>query len=296
MGSSSSNCNNFLGEPFAQPGGNNEPLRMVANDFSSQLDGESWLEVSRKGRRLETQKVGSLHGEKSLYSTFITSAFQGVIRSMVRMRGVKDSVTFEPFNCIQLEVAYPKIRNIIDALHRFFSPEQLSGLKKYSDSDRKEGEKTIFFESLPQVLVFSLKRFVYDTGTSAVQKLNKQIGYPMSLTIPKHFMAPKPRHTIQLPLNEKFRADENVNRETANMYDLDASANILDYSLYGVCLHRGSHADSGHYVSYTKSLDGNWLEFDDETVIKVKPKQVLNDSDAYLLFYSRNSSLITPLK
>ena len=64
------------------------------------------------------------------------------------------------------------------------------------------------------------------------------------------------------------------------------------YELVGVLTHKGRSADSGHYVSWTKSpTDGQWVQFDDDQMILRKDEEVLALSGggdwhmAYLLLY-----------
>lgn len=47
------------------------------------------------------------------------------------------------------------------------------------------------------------------------------------------------------------------------------------YQLYGVLVHEGGKADSGHYYVYL-NIDGKWFKFNDEIVLKVHEKQVFD--------------------
>ena len=55
------------------------------------------------------------------------------------------------------------------------------------------------------------------------------------------------------------------------------------YQLYAIIVHEGT-IDQGHYLSYCKS-DGEWYEYNDDLVIPVATEQVINNKNAYLLFY-----------
>ncbi|CAK0784473.1 hypothetical protein CVIRNUC_007677 [Coccomyxa viridis] len=63
------------------------------------------------------------------------------------------------------------------------------------------------------------------------------------------------------------------------------------YELVAVLTHKGRSADSGHYVSWAKQDDGQWMQFDDEEMIPRKGDEVLALSGggdwhmAYLLLY-----------
>ncbi|PSC76595.1 ubiquitin carboxyl-terminal hydrolase 6 [Micractinium conductrix] len=63
------------------------------------------------------------------------------------------------------------------------------------------------------------------------------------------------------------------------------------YELIGVLTHKGRSADSGHYVSWVKQKDGQWIQFDDDQMIPRKEEEVLTlcgGGDwhmAYMLLY-----------
>jgi ubiquitin carboxyl-terminal hydrolase 14 len=63
------------------------------------------------------------------------------------------------------------------------------------------------------------------------------------------------------------------------------------YELIGVLTHKGRSLDSGHYVSWVKQPDGQWVQFDDDNMILRKEEEVLTLSGggdwhmAYMLLY-----------
>jgi len=66
--------------------------------------------------------------------------------------------------------------------------------------------------------------------------------------------------------------------------------------LKGVLTHKGRSADSGHYVSWIKQDDGQWVEFDDEYLNLAREEDILQLSGggdwhmAYLLLYKAETS------
>jgi len=81
--------------------------------------------------------------------------------------------------------------------------------------------------------------------------------------------------------------------------DVDANCTAL-YELCGIVTHKGSTADSGHYIGWTRKDEpashaaaGNedWLKFDDDKVSTVPSSKISDlegggeDSVAYLLLY-----------
>ncbi|KAK9834879.1 hypothetical protein WJX81_005740 [Elliptochloris bilobata] len=63
------------------------------------------------------------------------------------------------------------------------------------------------------------------------------------------------------------------------------------YDLVAVLTHKGRSADSGHYVSWAKQDNGQWMQFDDEVMIPRKADEIVTLSGggdwhmAYLLLY-----------
>lgn len=75
------------------------------------------------------------------------------------------------------------------------------------------------------------------------RKINKHIKYPLSFNMKKHM------HTaMDNPENVAALADE-------------------VYDLYGVCVHSGWSASSGHYYSYCRNgKEGSWFECNDSFI------------------------------
>jgi ubiquitin carboxyl-terminal hydrolase 10 len=70
-----------------------------------------WLEVGPKQKQSVTRQSG-----ESL-STPITRVFGGSLRSELRVPGLKNSVTMEPYQPLQLDIGAPDVNNIIQALN-----------------------------------------------------------------------------------------------------------------------------------------------------------------------------------
>merc|ERR1712167_549984 len=65
----------------------------------------------------------------------------------------------------------------------------------------------------------------------------------------------------------------------------DGPQQRLMYELYGISNHMGG-LGGGHYTAYAKRQDGEWYEFDDSRVTKMKVSDCITDK-AYVLFYRR---------
>ena len=57
------------------------------------------------------------------------------------------------------------------------------------------------------------------------------------------------------------------------------------YRLFSVVEHVGEYAHRGHYVSYSMDSDDNWKYFDDMRVQSRDIDGILEDTQAYILFY-----------
>ncbi|CAE8616791.1 unnamed protein product, partial [Polarella glacialis] len=159
------------------------------------------------------------------------------------------SNTFDPFLDVSLEVH--NAATLEKALEGFTRSEKLTGKNQYLCKKCKtkgDATKRFSLHSLPAVLTFQLKRFDFSGGFRG--KLRKPVAFKPSI---------------------------DVARFTSNP-DQEAK-----YNLYGLVVHSGQSAKSGHYIAYAKH-GGQWYRFNDETVNIVGEPTVLAQ-EAYLLFY-----------
>ena len=114
--------------------------------------------------------------------------------------------------------------------------------------------KQMSIAKAPQILTLQLKRF--DMMSMFSNKLKHKIDYQQVLDI------------------SQFMSEEHKCRE-------------MRYELYGVLVHSGFNCNSGHYYSYCKNPKGKWYCFNDSYVHQSSIHQVLNQEEAYLLFYNK---------
>ncbi|CAB0001845.1 unnamed protein product [Nesidiocoris tenuis] len=70
----------------------------------------------------------------------------------------------------------------------------------------------------------------------------------------------------------------------------DCQGGITKYNLISVICHHGASGSGGHYTCYALNSDSNqWYHYDDSCVTKVS-KQTVNSSQAYVLFYLKDSA------
>ena len=206
---------------------------------------EEWLEVGRKQKAAITRSSGSVTAESP-----ITKIFGGKLRSELRVPGMKNSVTLEPYQPLQLDIGAPNVNNIIDALKGLTRSETLHGEFNSPRGPGSNATKQVTIETLPQVLILHLKRFQYD-NTGGTQKIWKKVGYPLDLEIPKEVF---PQHK---------RAG------------LLAHGALPKYRLIGVVYHHGKNASGGHYTVDVRRQDRReWIRIDDTVIRRIRSEDV----------------------
>ncbi|XP_055890236.1 ubiquitin carboxyl-terminal hydrolase 10-like isoform X2 [Biomphalaria glabrata] len=240
---------------------NNKPQMKngsVANDASvtddeQQDDSESWQKVGPKNHHVETNINDC--GE-----TPLSNIFAGLSRSCLTRESGKTSDTLDSFFTLKLDIQAENVHSVYDALLRLNSSETVLD----AEGGKVQGQRRMFFDILPPVLIMHLKLFQYSNGNG--QKIQKKIDFDVDLTIPKE--------TLSRVAKTKFLSQKS-----------------RTYKLFGVVNHHGIKMNDGHYTSdvYLPAVSG-WLRFDDSEVITINEPQVLQYSERrmpYLLFYRR---------
>ncbi|XP_034678541.1 ubiquitin carboxyl-terminal hydrolase 23-like isoform X2 [Vitis riparia] len=197
--------------------------------------------------------------EKSL----VHKIFGGLLRSQVKcMQCSYCSNKFDPFLDLSLEIF--KADSLHKALVHFTATEQLDGGERQYQCQRCKQKvkalKQLTVHKAPYVLTIHLKRFgAHDPG----QKIDKKVHFGPTMDL-KPFVSGS--------------YEEN-----------------LKYTLYGVLVHAGWSTHSGHYYCFVRTSTGMWYSLDDNRVVQVSERTVL-DQKAYMLFYVRDRKNFTPKK
>lgn len=223
-----------------------------------------WLEVGKKNRTAVTRTV-------KMTESPITRIFGGKFRSTLRVPQQKDSIIFEEWRSLRLDIQRDQVRTIKDALSYISTPQSVQVTSVTKPGVVLEAKQIVQIETLPPILVLHLKRFLYDTSAGGTAKVGKQVLFGAELEIGSDVMAPARR--IQ----------------------------TTRYKLFGALYHHGTSASGGHYtldvlhpniaMNPNKPREG-WIRIDDELVSDVTPEDVFgshvrDDRCAYLLFYRR---------
>ncbi|KAG9238417.1 hypothetical protein BJ875DRAFT_48322 [Amylocarpus encephaloides] len=206
-----------------------------------------WLEVGPRQKSAVTRSSGAI-----ITGSPITKIFGGNLRSELRVPGLKDSVTLEPYQPLQLDIGAPNVNNIIDALKGLTRSEPLHGDFKSPKGPNVTATKQVFIETVPPVLILHLKRFQYDNA-GGTQKIWKKVGYPLELEIPKEVF---PRQIRGVFLH----------------------GGLPKYRLIAVVYHHGKNASGGHYTVDVRRQDGReWIRLDDTVIRRVRSEDVAED-------------------
>lgn len=225
--------------------------------------------ISKKG------KIPSINRQSMIsQETPISNLFTGCTRSSIKLPHIKESVTVEPYLCLQLDVEH--CNDMLGALTSICKPE----IVPYNvDNFVQNAIKSLSFESLPPILCINLKTFVFSV-VGGSQKIDRFIPYPACFEFPSRL----------------------IHRELSD--DGDSTQKPV-YRLLSVIYHHGKQAGGGHYTAdvligqkqqcstrrngYENPYSQDcWMRFDDKISAEVDLRQVLQEKpnqNAYILFY-----------
>lgn len=176
----------------------------------------------------------------------------------MKTKGNKDSATIQPYLLLHLDILSEAVNTIEDALRLYCAPETVEGYRASNTS--KAGvvpaSKSIKIRTLSKIMILHLMRFTYKTqGTQGSTKVHKPVHFPLELVL-----------SSQLLVSPKKQGRK--------------------YELVATITHHGRDPSKGHYTADTRHPDGQWLRFDDASVMSVPTSKVLHDQ-AYVLFYKQ---------
>jgi ubiquitin carboxyl-terminal hydrolase 8 len=151
------------------------------------------------------------------------------------------------------------VNNLYECLDLYCKPEYLEGDNAWFNEKTNQKEnvkKQITFWNFPKILVIVLKRFSPD----GQQKLNSLLEFPIN----------------DLDLSKYVRG---------------YNAQSYKYDLYGICNHMGG-VMGGHYTSFVKNVDNQWLHYNDSNVEIVSSENIIVTPMAYCLFYRKKNNLL----
>merc|ERR1719335_829704 len=145
------------------------------NSTNKESGGDEWAQVGKSNRKVEVRSSGVQEDSP------IQRIFGGLTQTSVRSKNAQaDSVSYEPFNHLNLDISPTSVNSIVDALETFCIAETLNDGKHV---------KKIHFKVLPKVLILNLKRFIFNTETGCPQKAKKPIKFEEKLTFDRAWLA-----------------------------------------------------------------------------------------------------------
>jgi uncharacterized UBP type Zn finger protein len=167
-----------------------------------------------------------------------------------------------------LPVEINNTNDLSKALAHFVDEEILIGANAYRCSycnDLVKARKRLTIHKLSPILIINLKRSIIFDGSS--RKLSHQVNYNEVLDLSPYMTCQ------QLDSNE----------EGANKF---TSYEFL-YKLYAVITHYGDNLEGGHYCAYIRTQNDRWFLVDDAQGSHVSSSEVLNNTNAFVLFYAK---------
>lgn len=206
-------------------------------------DDDEWEHVGRGGK-----SSLKLNDTISLEESFISDIFRGEVSNIVKKKGLKSTITMEPFYCLHLDITSDSITSISDAISSFMTSERLNDFQHgMVQASRESG-----ISKLPLVLLLHLKRFAYINHK--ITKVQKYISFSPILKIQNSWLL------------------------------TDSMPKKSTYKLLSVVNHIGTSVQGGHYTCDILQSNDSWLRFDDSKVSKVSEEGVMQQN-AYFLTY-----------
>ncbi|XP_004235069.1 ubiquitin carboxyl-terminal hydrolase 26 isoform X1 [Solanum lycopersicum] len=172
--------------------------------------------------------------------TIVQDLFRGGVSHVTRCSkcGNESEASSKIEDFYELELNVKGLKSLDDSLDDYLSVEELQGDNQYycdSCATRVDATRSIKLRSLPAVLNFQLKRCIFLPNTTTRKKISSAFCFPEELNMTRR-------------ISEHFQSE-------------------LIYDLSAILIHKGSAANSGHYVAHIKNENTQqWWEFDDEHV------------------------------
>jgi ubiquitin C-terminal hydrolase len=241
-------------------------------------DGGGWEEIGAKNRKRKIQAGREAeHSRKSP----VTSVFGGRLRIVLSKheRGLQDSVSFQSFSTLHLDIA--RHDTLAGALEGHMARETIEGYRSDVSRQAVRASQQTTLDQLPLVMVLHLKRF-----DLMGEKIAKYVGFPSLLPLSRGYLfgesmfvhgSSEPALTGQEGWSAAWETFPKSQR----------------YRLRAVVMHHGRHLSQGHYTACirvgpsdasTPTSEERWLHCDDRKVSSV-PTEFVYRQQAYMLFY-----------
>jgi ubiquitin carboxyl-terminal hydrolase 8 len=192
----------------------------------------------------------------------IMDMFYGIYVSQLLSLDGKKTHVLKPEHFFILDLPIPENRGertLYGCLDKFVLAEIMEGENAWMNEQtgkKEDIQKKIVFWNLPDILIITFQRFSAD----GKRKIQSCIDFPL----------------------------ENLDM---SRYVSGYNSKKYIYDLFGICNHTGGVL-GGHYTSFVKNSQNEWIHYNDTNVEIIKDSQNLITPMAYCLFYRKKNSLV----
>jgi ubiquitin carboxyl-terminal hydrolase 34 len=155
---------------------------------------------------------------------------------------------YENFYPLSLEIKGYK--SIEDSFKKYIQGEIISDYQCDSCKKKTDVTKSCYLASTPNYFIIHLTRMCFNYDKFENEKVNSRWEFPHKLNLWEYSL-------------DKLKGNLSAKED-------------YDYELKGTVLHYGT-ADFGHYFSYIKESENQWIEFNDERVREYDPRDIESD-------------------
>ncbi|KAL5145003.1 Ubiquitin carboxyl-terminal hydrolase 26 [Glycine soja] len=210
------------------------------------------------------------HSKVPKARTIVQDLFRGSVSHVTTCskcgRDSEASSKMEDF--YELELNVKGLKSLDGSLDEYLTVEELNGDNQYfceSCKTRVDATRSIKLCTLPKVLNFQLKRYVFLPKPLCICKDKAVYSNPFP-----YLLTARSQGAFGIGTTTKkkitsafsFPAELDMRHRMSELSQFN-----LVYDLSAVLIHKGTGANSGHYIAHIKDVNtGQWWEFDDEHV------------------------------
>lgn len=264
--------------------------------------------------RLQEDSVPKGH---KLTESIVYDIFGGMLKQYVTCKSCGEvSKTEQPFYDLSLHLKAKKIATISPGNSREGTGDNSNSNSKKSNTDSGESYSSVSGDkpqrkgnSTSPIRCFSIEKSINDFFNPELIKIdNEQQGYvcekchKTTNAVKRNTILRAPETLLVHLKKFRFNGTSSSKMKQAVSFPIyldlteycdsesskDKKRNLpIKYQLISVVVHEGHSLSSGHYIAHCKQPDGTWATYDDEYINKISEADVLRESNAYYLVYTR---------
>lgn len=194
----------------------------------------------------------------------------------------------------RLQTDSESLNTLYTCLRLYTAETTLSSENLYHCASCKEfvpAKRSTSLTILPEILIFSLKRFIHFDDSGSIEKLDSFIQFPLTDFDVRPWMVHTKDSDDYNTTTSSSSAKKTNTSKKGSITDSSASfssgtvpsatSTTTVYDLFSVCHHTGA-LTHGHYISYTMNpITGNWYKYDDNTVTPIVLREYKSRSSSY---------------